>query len=449
MESRDDPAGRAPAVAGVPLSALALLLVLAGLLSAAGPASAFLGWFGRGEGTPKLPEQVTTEQDWLASHVGGRNLVVVDARPVEQYRHGHIPTAISIDPDELPGLPDLPAALAGLGLSGSSRIVCYGADSYSSRAAKLFWMLELAGAGRASVLDGGLSAWRESGRNVATERAVLPGTTWRVRPRPELLADASYVEARYGEEGFEIVDARGSEAWARSLLEGEGVGRVGHIPHSLPFDFRTLLGAGGSFLPVEATHEILAELGPRPSTFVDLADEFIVYGDGLTGEGALGYFLMRRAGVEKVVFYPGGWAEWAADPELPVVRIIAAEELMDRLDRERRLLRPDRPPTEFVLFDVRHFSAYDGGRGHIPGAVSLSSSQFADSLEIFLERHWPGIDRGAAPIVTYCYGEHCIRSRHTSTLAARAGFLRVERFFGGLSEWRGVGGEVAHSPADE
>ena len=449
MKSRDDLGDKASAVVGVLLSALAVLLVAAGLLSAAGTAAGGWPWLNRGAEHKELPPEVTTEQNWLASHVGGRDLVVVDARPSEAYGRGHIPTAISIPPGELPMPPDLSGALAERGLSGAERIVCYGADAYSSDAATLLWMLELAGAGRASVLDGGLAAWRGAGRNTTAERAALPETTWEPEPRPRLFADTDYVEAHYGETGYEIVDARGRDAWARSLPEGTEGGRVGHIPHSLPFDFRTLLGADGFFLPVEITHEILAELGPRPSTVVDLADEFIVHGDGTTGEGALGYFLMRRAGVGNVVYYPEGWLGWSADESLPVVRLIMAEELMDRLDRERRLLRPDGPPKQFVLFDVRHFSAYDGGRGHIPGAVSLSSSQFADSLEVYLERHWPGIDRAETPIVTYCYGEHCIRSRYTSTYSARAGFLKVERLFGGLSEWRGVGGEVAHTPPSE
>jgi len=74
--------------------------------------------------------------------------------------------------------------------------------------------------------------------------------------------------------------------------------------------------------------------------------------------------------------------------------------------------------------------------------VSLRSDYFADSVDVRLERYWPKIDRETVPVVTYCYGESCIRSRATSTAAAREGFVRIERFLGGLDEWRHAGGEL-------
>jgi rhodanese-related sulfurtransferase len=183
---------------------------------------------------------------------------------------------------------------------------------------------------------------------------------------------------------------------------------------------------------------------------VDLLDEFIVYGWGDAvdsspahddwGRGPLAYYLLRRAGIGRLRLYPGGWADWAGDPYLPIVRIVVAEELMQRLRESRRWLRPNDPPESFAFFDVRHPA--DHGHGHIRGSVSLRSDYFADSLDVKLEDHWPGIDRTTAPVVTYCYGERCIRSRATSTAAARAGFIHVERFYGGLDEWRFAGGQL-------
>lgn len=116
---------------------------------------------------------------------------------------------------------------------------------------------------------------------------------------------------------------------------------------------------------------------------------------------------------------------------------------MHRLRGSRRWLRPDAPPEDFAFFDVRHPA--DHGSGHIGGSVTLRSDHFADSLDVRIERHWPDLDRATIPVVTYCYGEHCIRSRATSTAAARAGFIYVERFYGGLDEWRSLGGKLVES----
>jgi rhodanese-related sulfurtransferase len=154
----------------------------------------------------------------------------------------------------------------------------------------------------------------------------------------------------------------------------------------------------------------------------------------------VGYFLLRRAGIADVSYYPGGWAEWSADPALPVVRVVGAEELLDRLGRARRWLGIDAPPEGLALFDVRHAGDYTGG--HIPGAVHLTSRSFADSLDARIDRYWPDLDRTTAPIVTYCYGSNCIRSRNCSTEAARQGFVNVERFYGGVEEWRAIGGRI-------
>ena len=161
----------------------------------------------------------------------------------------------------------------------------------------------------------------------------------------------------------------------------------------------------------------------------------------------MGYFLLRRAGVERVRYFPEGWSAWAGDPNLPIVRIIGAEELEARIARARRWFRPDAPPSGFALFDVRHWGNH--ASGHLPGAVSLNSRFFADSLDVYVERSWPGLDKATAPIVTYCYGPNCIRSRNCSTEAARQGFIRVERFYGGIEDWRLAGGTLHSSPVPE
>ena len=409
---------------------------------------------------PDYP-RVTVTADWLGRRLDARDVIVIDARPAASYAAGHVPGALSFpaksisDMESLPEFERLPHLLGELGLTGREWLVCCGDASYSGEPAWLFWLLEAAGASRVVVLEGGVAGWRASGRELSADDVSRPPATWTQEPDPELLATREYVRRSFGEEGVEIIDARGLEAW-RGPVEPEDWGtlvRVGHIPHSLPFDFTSFFAPNGTFLPPSEMWSSFAKLGPRPANPVNLADEFVVHGWGrgsnadsgqggedAWGDGPLAYFLLRRAGVARVRLYPGGWADWVGDPYLPIVRIVTEEELMHRLVKSLRWLRPNAPPGDFAFFDVRHPS--DHGRSHIRGSVTLRSDYFADSLDVRLDQYWPDIDRATTPVVTYCYGERCIRSRASSTAAAREAFVHIERFYGGLDEWRFIGGKI-------
>ena len=409
---------------------------------------------------PDYPD-VTVTADWLGGHLDDSGVVVIDTRSLSSYRAGHVPGAVSLPPESVPeagSLPELtrlPLFLGGIGLTGRERLVCCGEISYSVDASRVFWLLEAAGAERVTMLEGGFAGWRLSGKPVESAHATLAPTEWVRSPNQELLATSEYVRRSFGETGVEILDARGPDAW-RGPLERADWGvlrRVGHIPHALPLDLTAFFEPDGTFLGLPETWSHFTSIGPRPANPVDVSCEFVVYGWGegrrvdpeqpgeeAGGEGALAYFLLRRAGVERVRFYTGGWSDWSGDPYLPVVRIVPADELMHRLHRSRHWLHPNSPPEDFAFFDVRHPA--DHTRSHIRGSITLRSDYFADSLDIKMEQFWPDADRATTPVLTYCYGEQCIRSRATSTAAARVGFVYVERFYGGLDEWLAAGGSV-------
>ena len=389
---------------------------------------------------PVYPD-VTASVSGLADGLD-QGVVALDARPRDAYLRGHVPGAVSAPASSLPEPPALAEALGSIGLSGEERIVCYGDGSGSENAARLFWLLEAGGATDVAVLDGGMAAWVRGARGIETAERALHRTRWTPEANPGRAATRDHVKEAYGEKGFELIDVRGWDVWEGEPQE-PGVTpslRTGHIPHALPYDFREFLSSDGALRSPEDTRETFSRLGPRPSNPVDLQDEFIVYGEGGASDGAVGYYLLRRAGVARVRYYAGGFGEWSSHPELPVTRVIHAEEVLARLNREVRLLVPDTPPRSFILLDVRHDRDY--GIGHIPGAVNLMSHVFSDSLDAALARHWPAADRASTPIVSYCYGPSCIRSRNCSTMAARAGFVNTERFYGGIEEWRGIGAPV-------
>lgn len=399
-------------------------------------------WLRKTESPPVYPE-VTVAAEWLSANLRSSSVSVLDARPTEAYESGHIPGAVSVPASSLGlervGSGEIGSVLGDLGLTGRGRVVCYGDATLDENAALLFWALDIAGAEAPAVLEGGLDAWSALGYGIDSGEESLPPVTWTGAPRPRDFASAAYVALVFGVDGHEIVDTRGWEQWSGEAPADGASGRAGHVPHALPYDFTEFQRSDGTLLPPEETRQIFSRFGPRPSNPVDLDHEFIVHGAG-GPDGALGFFLLRRAGVERLRYFPAGWGEWARDVSLPVVRIVGAEELVQRVASSRRWLRPDAPPEGFLLFDVRHWGDY--ASGHIPGSVGLPSTWFADSLDVYVDRHWPEIDRASTPVVTYCYGSNCIRSRNTATEAARGGFVRVERFYEGVSGWRLAGGDL-------
>src|SRR6186713_3273487 len=104
---------------------------------------------------------------WLADPGKGRR----------DYGEAHLPGAIFVDMDrdlvapEGPGRHPLPspAAFAGnmaeLGFDDSSDIVAYD-DAGGTIAARLWWMFDVLGHRRISVLDGGIGAWLAAGGTV-------------------------------------------------------------------------------------------------------------------------------------------------------------------------------------------------------------------------------------------------------------------------------------------
>lgn len=393
-----------------------------------------------------LGEPVVVAPAWLAPRAasGVSPLRVLDLRPRADFERAHVPGAISLPADSIADLEALSAMLSAFGVAAAETLVCYADAATILPAARAFWLIEAAGARAARFLDGGIDAWRAAALPVevgAADARRPPAAAWRARPDSSRIATHADVLARFGTDGVEILDARGPEAWeaeSAGLLASQW-GVAGHIPHALPFAFSKLVRADGTIAPMAEIRNELRRAGPRPATPVDLDSEFIVYGDGGGFDAALGYLILRAAGIERVRCYPDGWAAWSSDATNPRVRIVGASLVKRRADA--------RAAEPYPLFDMR--TRNDFTSGHIPGATLLAAHQFEDSLDAIVERTWPGLDRARTPLAAYCYGADCIRSRNGCTWAARRGFLRLEWFRGGIAEWEQANFPTLRGPGEE
>jgi thiosulfate/3-mercaptopyruvate sulfurtransferase len=370
--------------------------------------------------------------------------VPVDVRGAGPFTAGHLPGAVpawSAGEEGGADLGGLRERLAGLGISGREMAVVYGDPQRGNTdrevVARFYRLLRQAGCAEVRVLDGGLAAWRAAGRELAAGQARrAPVATFRpASNREEVETDAGWIAGTFAQAGVQLLDVRDARGWER--WETPPIFAAGHIPYSLPFDPRTLLPPGSGWPDPAAVRRHFASFGPRPGDPVRLDSTFVLYGeDGRDPRLDLGYLLLNLAGLDARVF-PGGWKEWTADGGRPVVRVIPAADLAARLRRENPGLAADRPPRGLILFDLRE--PRDFAIGHLPGALSLPFLHFPEDFGKAVAAGWPGADRATIPLVLYCYGIDCVRSRKAGAQAASLGFHDVLWFRGGIEEWRQAG----------
>lgn len=245
-------------------------------------------------------------------------LVVIDARPPEEFSNGHIPGARSLDifgislVDTRPGpleafLWIIEHLIGAKGVSSESRVVVYDRVS-GERAARLFWFLEFFGHDRVHVLDGGWGQWEGAGYP-ATQNARTPvRTPFSARQNRERLATADDVLQRLDRTDTVILDVR-SEAENQATLVRSA--RGGRIPGAVHLEWKNNLRPDGTFRSSEELEPQYRAIGVTPDR------EVIPYCQG-GYRSANTYLALRLLGYSRVRNYLGSWGEWGNRTELPI-----------------------------------------------------------------------------------------------------------------------------------
>lgn len=268
----------------------------------------------------------------LAAAVGDDRLVIVDCRHdlanpeagEAAWREAHIPGAqfMHLDRDlsapktgrngrhPLPSADDFAALLGRRGISTAHRVVAYD-DAGGMFASRLWWMLRWVGHLDASVLDGGLGAWRAAGGALDRSVRTLPPTRFAAQPAPATV-DADAVLANLDAGSLLLVDARAADRFRGENETLDPVG--GHIPGAVNRFFKLNLADDGCFKPADVLRaEWRALVGERaPDTLV------MQCGSGVTACHNL--LALEVAGLPGARLYPGSWSEWCSDPARPVAR---------------------------------------------------------------------------------------------------------------------------------
>lgn len=255
---------------------------------------------------------------------GLEDAILVDVREAERYAEGHIPGAVHLDVESLSetrggvrGLlrsgREVADALGAAGIDPARRIVVYSGMEEAEDvkfATRMFWILEYMSYPRVAVLDGGFEKWRNEGRPIAEGRSPrLAGIAaeWRLRPRPELLADRQRVLGQLRSAPGNLLDMRSAEEYA-GISKRDFVNTAGHIPGACNLPVPDVVaGPQHTFRDVEELREVLG------LTLEDDGAPVITYCN--TGRDAtVGYFALRLLGREDVAIYDGSMTEWGMRP---------------------------------------------------------------------------------------------------------------------------------------
>lgn len=262
------------------------------------------------------------------------NVVVCDCRfelsnpqqGVNLYNAGHIPGARHVDLDQVlstkgaagDGRHPLPArehfaqAMAAIGISDDTHVVCYDAND-SMFAARLWWMLRWIGHDNVSVLDGGLLLWGQAGFPVTTEPPE-PAREGRLSVRDSLTKTVGFEDVLANIDSAErlVVDARSPDRFRGENETLDPVG--GHIPGAANRFFKDNLQPSGAFKDADTLRRELADSmnGQAPERVISQC------GSGVTACHNL--LAMEVAGLSGAALYPGSWSQWSNTKDAPVAK---------------------------------------------------------------------------------------------------------------------------------
>jgi thiosulfate/3-mercaptopyruvate sulfurtransferase len=220
---------------------------------------------------------------------------VVDVRRIEDYKKGHIPTAVSLplavllsndSPEQIVKL------LESLGISDEMPVVVYD-DTFGALAARVAWTFQYVGHENTSLLEMTYTNWKNLGLEIEKRNNKFPKTTHSLQLNQSIYADAPYVESIQNNPDKILVDSR-----ERLNFLTEHIPSAKNIPY-------TMLGNDNHILrSVEEIKRFVENRG------ISQDSEIITYCGSVGTLSGLAFYALKLAGIKNVKLYSKSFKDW-------------------------------------------------------------------------------------------------------------------------------------------
>lgn len=239
------------------------------------------------------------------------NILLVDARNETEGEvipgAVHFPAVSSLIDDGHPvefflvGPERFEQLMQGIGLNNDSRVVIYdGGNALSS--ARLFYALDYYGFSNASILNGGIQAWKQNNQELETAPVSPDSGSFQVEVQKALVCDFEYITAASQSDNKIIFDARSEEEYTGA---DDRAMQSGHIPNAVHLEWNSVLESEGIpyFLSAQEIQDKYTELGIT-------TDKEVIPHCHTNVRGSHAYFTLRLMGYDSVRPYEGSWSEY-------------------------------------------------------------------------------------------------------------------------------------------
>jgi thiosulfate/3-mercaptopyruvate sulfurtransferase len=250
------------------------------------------------------------------------DLIVVDARPYQDYVLGHLPNAVNIDLAQFHWIDtsregisqfnkQMEILLSNIGITRRKFVIFY--DSISGIfSARGVWLLTYFSHNKTAMLDGGFKKWRKEGLKIETKNNSFIHSRFDGWTNPDVLADYRYIRSKIKKKrnsnDIVILDSR-----SKSEYDGYEIraALAGHIPSAINVNWVDNIKKDGTFKEDKELEKLYSRV-PKDK-------EVVTYCQG--GYRAANTFIvLRNLGYKKVRMYVGSWGEWGNKMGLPVER---------------------------------------------------------------------------------------------------------------------------------
>ncbi len=220
---------------------------------------------------------------------------VVDVRRLEDYKKGHIPTAVSLPLAVLlsnDSHEQIVKLLEDLGISDGMPVVVYD-DTFGALAARVAWTFQYVGHENTSLLEMTYTGWKNLGLEIEKRNNKFPKTTHSLKLNQSIHADAQYVESVQNNPDKILVDSR-----ERLNFLTEHIPSAKNIPY-------TMLGDDNHILrPIDEIKRFIENRGISPDA------EIITYCGSVGTLSGLAFYALKLAGVKNVKLYSKSFKDW-------------------------------------------------------------------------------------------------------------------------------------------